>query len=270
MFRWWFFLTSTFELKSTSAASGVRVDPKVPHSEGICGFPMVLLQITKILNHSTTNKSSVKTGESVNTNNITGDVYRSTNDFSSADLFLFTDAVGEDQAFSSPFGCCIQEVLLCCHPSLSEECVAARLGLVQRLETICHILSTATDGTGQHGTVRLWGALRLKHIMSWRFPGICHDYLWKTSDCSLNLLSFHRGRCRQCSSGPPGGAGRSEAGGAGRSPCALQHEAAAPISGPALPLRARRRSRQTRLCAQFPRLRQHAGVCVSVQPWFRR
>lgn len=53
----------TFELKSPSAASGVRVDPKVPHSEGICGFPMVLQQITKILNHSTTNKSSVKTGQ---------------------------------------------------------------------------------------------------------------------------------------------------------------------------------------------------------------
>lgn len=45
------------------ASSGVRVDLTVPHSEGICGFPMVLQQITKILNHSATNKASGKTGE---------------------------------------------------------------------------------------------------------------------------------------------------------------------------------------------------------------
>lgn len=45
------------------ASSGVRVDLTVPHSEGICGFPMVLQQITKILNHSTANKASGKTGE---------------------------------------------------------------------------------------------------------------------------------------------------------------------------------------------------------------
>lgn len=45
------------------ASSGVRVDQTVPHSEGICGFPMVLQQITKILNHSTTNKASGKPGE---------------------------------------------------------------------------------------------------------------------------------------------------------------------------------------------------------------
>lgn len=77
------------------------------------------------------------------------------NRFCPADLLSLTDAVGEDQAFASPFGCCIQEVLLCCHPSLSEECVDARLGLVQRLETTCHILSTATDGTGQHSNERL-------------------------------------------------------------------------------------------------------------------
>lgn len=62
-----------------------------------------------------------------------------------------TESVGEDPAFASPFGCCIQEVLLCCHPVLSEECIAARLSLVQRLESILHILSTATDGPGRHG-----------------------------------------------------------------------------------------------------------------------
>lgn len=63
-------------------------------------------------------------------------------------LLLFTDAAGEDQAFSSPFGCCIQEVLLCCHPTLSEEAIAARLSLTQRLENPVRILSSAADVIG--------------------------------------------------------------------------------------------------------------------------
>ncbi|XP_071354919.1 zinc finger FYVE domain-containing protein 26 isoform X2 [Trachinotus anak] len=119
--------TAERRLNSSLEARGVRVDPKVPHSEGICGFPMVLQQISKILNHSATNKGSVK-----------------------------TDAVGEDQVFASPFGCCIQEVLLCCHPSLSEESIAARLSLAQRLETTLHTLSTATNSTeGSAGSALL-------------------------------------------------------------------------------------------------------------------
>lgn len=61
---------------------------------------------------------------------------------------LFIEAAGEDQAFASPFGCCIQEVLLCCYPSLREDLIAAWLGLVQRLETTLHVLSTATNHTG--------------------------------------------------------------------------------------------------------------------------
>ncbi|XP_062296068.1 zinc finger FYVE domain-containing protein 26 isoform X2 [Scomber scombrus] len=109
--------TAERRLSSSLEARGVRVDPKVPHSEGICGFPMVLQQINKILNHSASNKSSVK-----------------------------TEAVGEE-VFASPFGCCIQEVLLCCHQTLSEEFIAARLSLAQRLESTLHTLSTATDGT---------------------------------------------------------------------------------------------------------------------------
>ncbi|XP_071385189.1 zinc finger FYVE domain-containing protein 26 [Centroberyx affinis] len=109
--------TAERRLNSSLEARGLRVDPKVPHAEGICGFPMVLQQISKILNHSATNKGSVK-----------------------------TEAVGEDQVVASPFGCSIQEVLLCCHPTLSEEGIAARLGLAQRLEHTLHTLSTATDG----------------------------------------------------------------------------------------------------------------------------
>uniref|UniRef100_I3KUA6 Zinc finger FYVE domain-containing protein 26 n=1 Tax=Oreochromis niloticus TaxID=8128 RepID=I3KUA6_ORENI len=107
--------TAERRLNSSLEGRGVIVDLKVPHSEGICGFPMVLQQISKILNHSTANKSSIKTGEY--------------------------------QVFASPFGCCIQEVLLCCYPTLSEEFISARLSLVQRLENTLHNLSAATDGT---------------------------------------------------------------------------------------------------------------------------
>ncbi|KAM9355627.1 LOW QUALITY PROTEIN: zinc finger FYVE domain-containing protein 26 [Pholidichthys leucotaenia] len=101
---------------------GVRADLKAPHTEGICGFPMVLQQINKILNHPSANKGSVK-----------------------------SEAVGEDQVFASPFGCSIQEVLLCCHPTLSEDLISAQLGLVQRLENILHNLNSAIDGA--EGTV---------------------------------------------------------------------------------------------------------------------
>ncbi|XP_014898779.1 zinc finger FYVE domain-containing protein 26 [Poecilia latipinna] len=109
--------TAERRLAGSLEARGVRIDRKVPHSEGICGFPMVLQQISKILNPSATHKPSGK-----------------------------TDGAGEDQAFSSPFGCCIQEVLLCCHPTLSEESIAARLGLTQRLENPLQVLSAAAEG----------------------------------------------------------------------------------------------------------------------------
>ncbi|KAK1893832.1 Zinc finger FYVE domain containing protein 26 [Dissostichus eleginoides] len=109
--------TAERRLSSSLEARGVRSDTKAPHSEGIRGFPTVLHQINKILNHPATNKSSGKSD------------------------------VGEDPVFSGPFGCSTQEVLLSCYPALSEECIAARLALTQRLETTLNILSTATEGT---------------------------------------------------------------------------------------------------------------------------
>lgn len=74
--------------------------------------------------------------------------------------------MGDDPAFAGPFGCCIQDVLLCCHPVLSEESIAARLSLVQRLETTLHILSTATDDTGRHGN-RTLDKLNFKVTNGW-------------------------------------------------------------------------------------------------------
>lgn len=61
----------------------------------------------------------------------------------------FLEGGGEDQSCCSPFGCSAQEVLLCCHPLLRQESISSRLGLVQRLETTLHVLSTANDATGQ-------------------------------------------------------------------------------------------------------------------------
>ncbi|CAN9501956.1 unnamed protein product [Ophioblennius macclurei] len=111
--------TAERRLNASLEGRGVKVDPKVPHPEGICGFPMVLQQIIKILNHSSSHKGAVK-----------------------------TESVGEEAAFSSPFGCCVQDVLHCCHPALSEEGIAARLGLAQRLDATLRNLSSATDGAG--------------------------------------------------------------------------------------------------------------------------
>lgn len=107
--------TAERRLSTSLEARGIRVDMKVPHPERIHGYPTVLQQINKILNHCS--KTSVK-----------------------------ADVMGDDQLFSSPFGCCIQEVLLCCHPTLSQESIAARLSLVQRLENTLNVLSSATEG----------------------------------------------------------------------------------------------------------------------------
>ncbi|XP_075904789.1 zinc finger FYVE domain-containing protein 26 isoform X2 [Nelusetta ayraudi] len=110
--------TAERRLNGSLEGRGVRVEPTAAHAEGICGFPLLLQHITKILNHSPANKASAK-----------------------------PEAAGEDQSCCSPFGCSAQEVLLCCHPSLRQESIGGRLGLVQRLETTLHVLSTANDAT---------------------------------------------------------------------------------------------------------------------------
>ncbi|XP_019909797.3 zinc finger FYVE domain-containing protein 26 isoform X3 [Esox lucius] len=113
--------TAERRLLSSLEGRGLIMDSKVTHSEGIRGFPAVLQQISKILSHAaSSNKGAAK-----------------------------TEAAVEDHAPSSPFGCCIQEVLLSCHPGLSEEGIAARLSLAQRLETTLQTLATATDTAGQ-------------------------------------------------------------------------------------------------------------------------
>ncbi|XP_051507535.1 zinc finger FYVE domain-containing protein 26-like isoform X2 [Myxocyprinus asiaticus] len=95
---------------------GVRVDPKVPHANGIRGFPSVLQQICKILNRTSASKAMSK-----------------------------TECNGEENFIFSPFGCSTQEVLLCCHPTLTEESIASHLNLYQRLEVTLQTLTSATN-----------------------------------------------------------------------------------------------------------------------------
>ncbi|KAK0146992.1 Zinc finger FYVE domain-containing protein 26 [Merluccius polli] len=110
--------TAERRLHYSLEARGVRVDPKQSHPGDICGFPMVLQQISKILNHNASNKGSTK-----------------------------PESVGEEGQGSSPFGCCIQEVLLSCLPTLTQEGMAGRLGQAQRLEQTVLTLNAATQNT---------------------------------------------------------------------------------------------------------------------------
>ncbi|XP_072533407.1 zinc finger FYVE domain-containing protein 26 isoform X2 [Salminus brasiliensis] len=113
--------TAERRLHASLESRGVRVDPKLLHSEGIHGFPSVLQQISKILNRTAAGKGPPK-----------------------------SDCNGEDGMVLAPFGCSAQEVLLCCYPSLTEESIAARLTLSQRLEATLQTLTAATEMAGEN------------------------------------------------------------------------------------------------------------------------
>ncbi|XP_050981696.1 zinc finger FYVE domain-containing protein 26 [Labeo rohita] len=119
--------TAERRLSSFLEGRGVRVDPKVPHANGIRGFPSVLQQISKILNRTSASKG--------------------------------TNSNGEENAVCSPFGCSAQEVLLSCHSTLTEESIASRLYLNQRLEVTLQTLTSATNTSGI-GKM-LWGGSSL-------------------------------------------------------------------------------------------------------------
>lgn len=55
------YILSCFSLYDWS--SGVRTDRTVAHAEGFSGFPLVLQQITKILNYSPASKTATKPGK---------------------------------------------------------------------------------------------------------------------------------------------------------------------------------------------------------------
>ncbi|XP_071238607.1 zinc finger FYVE domain-containing protein 26 isoform X3 [Salvelinus alpinus] len=114
--------TAERRLHSSLEGRGLRVEPNVKHAEGIRGFPAVLQQMGKILSHTASHSGNNKGPAK-------------------------TESIVEDHVVASPLGCCIQEVLLCCHPVLSEEGIATRLSLAQHLEITLQTLSTATETT---------------------------------------------------------------------------------------------------------------------------
>ncbi|XP_056445850.1 zinc finger FYVE domain-containing protein 26 isoform X2 [Gadus chalcogrammus] len=123
--------TAERRLNASLEARGVRADPQLPRPGGIVGFPAVLQQVSKILNHTASNKGSPK-----------------------------TESSGEEPVDSSPFGCCIQEVLLSCQPTLTQEGLVSRLGLTQRLEQTVLTLTAAT-----HNPDGLTGSALLAALM---------------------------------------------------------------------------------------------------------
>ncbi|XP_031436154.1 zinc finger FYVE domain-containing protein 26 isoform X2 [Clupea harengus] len=112
--------TAERRLNTSLEARELRLEPKVPHADGIRGFPAVLQQISKILNRTATGKGPA-----------------------------IGEGAGEEATLGSPFGCSAQEVMLSCHPVLTEEAISSRLSLGQRLEHIAQILNTAADATAE-------------------------------------------------------------------------------------------------------------------------
>ncbi|XP_062851780.1 zinc finger FYVE domain-containing protein 26 [Trichomycterus rosablanca] len=115
-----FLETAERRLHASLETRGVVVNPDVSHSEGIQGFSLVLQQVSKILNRTSTGKAVPK-----------------------------SESNKEDIAVLPPFSCSAQEVLLCTHSSLTEETIAAWLSLIQRLEVTLQTLTNAVDMAGE-------------------------------------------------------------------------------------------------------------------------
>ncbi|XP_058843286.1 zinc finger FYVE domain-containing protein 26-like isoform X1 [Acipenser ruthenus] len=112
--------TAERRLHSTLEAKGQKVDSAVQPPEGIRGFPAVLQQISKILNHTPGGRGGAR------------------------------PEVNEEK-LQSHFSCSVLEVLLTCYPALTEESMATQLSISHRLEHTLHTLSTAIDCTELRG-----------------------------------------------------------------------------------------------------------------------
>ncbi|RXM97625.1 Zinc finger FYVE domain-containing protein 26 [Acipenser ruthenus] len=100
--------------------AGQKVDSAVQPPEGIRGFPAVLQQISKILNHTPGGRGGAR------------------------------PEVNEEK-LQSHFSCSVLEVLLTCYPALTEERMATQLSISHRLEHTLHTISTAIDCTELRG-----------------------------------------------------------------------------------------------------------------------
>ncbi|XP_060781171.1 zinc finger FYVE domain-containing protein 26 isoform X2 [Neoarius graeffei] len=112
--------TAERRLHTSLERRGITLDQDVRHPEGIRGFPSVLQQISKILSRTTTSKGPLK-----------------------------SDSNRDEGGVVPPFGCSAQEVLLCSHLSVTEEAIATRLTLIQRLEVILQTLTAAIEMAGE-------------------------------------------------------------------------------------------------------------------------
>ncbi|MGH0131533.1 UNVERIFIED_CONTAM: hypothetical protein FKN15_046690 [Acipenser sinensis] len=120
--------TAERRLHSTLEAKGQKVDSAVQPSEGIRGFPAVLQQISKILNHTPGGRGGARPEMN-------------------------------EEKLQSHFSCSVLEVLLTCYSALTEESMATQLSISHRLEHTLHTLSTAIDCTGQDCTHILHAAI---------------------------------------------------------------------------------------------------------------
>ncbi|XP_041121838.1 zinc finger FYVE domain-containing protein 26 isoform X1 [Polyodon spathula] len=112
--------TAERRLHTTLEAKGQKVDSTVQPPEGIRGFPAVLQQISKILNHTPRGRGQAR------------------------------PEVNEEK-LQSHFSCSVVEVLLTCYPTLTEESMATQLSISHRLEHTLHTLATAIDCTELKG-----------------------------------------------------------------------------------------------------------------------
>uniref|UniRef100_H0VHK1 Zinc finger FYVE domain-containing protein 26 n=1 Tax=Cavia porcellus TaxID=10141 RepID=H0VHK1_CAVPO len=104
--------TAERRLNSTLESRGRRLDQVLPSADGIRGFPIVLQQISKILNYPLVATGQAKS-ESV------------------------------EEKGGAPPRCSITELLQVCWPSLTEDCVAIHTTLSQQLEQVLQSLREA-------------------------------------------------------------------------------------------------------------------------------
>ncbi|NXA44441.1 ZFY26 protein, partial [Nothocercus julius] len=113
--------TAERKLYSSLETRGHRLDFVLLHSEGLKGFPVVLQQISKILNYSCTSQGQSK-----------------------------SDILDEK---SSPFRCSIVDLLQACYPALTEESITNEIVLSQNLDQILKALARIEHSVDSKGSL---------------------------------------------------------------------------------------------------------------------
>ncbi|NXO25546.1 ZFY26 protein, partial [Cisticola juncidis] len=114
--------TAERRLYNSLETRGHRPDFVSLHSEGIKGFPAVLQQISKILNHSCTSQGQSRPEVS-------------------------------DEKIGSHFRCSIVDLLQTCYPALTEECITNEIVLSQNLDHILKALTCVERSADSKGSL---------------------------------------------------------------------------------------------------------------------